>query len=225
MIQLKGVTKKYAGVIAVSDVTMQIAKKERIAVLGHSGCGKTTLLRLIAGLERPDSGEIYINGMKANNPDIVLAPDKRSVGMIFQDLALWPYMTVSENVGFGLENAIPDKTKIDVCIKEALEMVHLRNKACTYPGQLSGGEQQRVALARALIRSPNILLMDEPLAHLDQKLKEEMISLIRDLQEYSNATLVYVTHDEYTARRLAGRVYVMNQGRIVHTKASDEVSP
>lgn len=218
MITLKGVTKKFGQVRAVHEASLTVKEGERVVILGHSGCGKTTLLRLIAGLERPDEGEIIIRDRLASSPSVWVEPIKREIGMIFQDLALWPHMNAMENVGFGLKASGGNKKALDEEIKEILKLVHLENKVTYYPRKLSGGEQQRVALARALAQRPKILLMDEPLVSLDFDLKEQMIKLILDLQRQFDITLVYVTHDRDAANYLNGRVVWMDHGRILLEK-------
>ena len=222
MIEVKNVTKRFNLTPALDDVSLNIEKNERAVILGHSGCGKTTLLRIIAGLELPDAGEIYLNRSLASNTRILIPPDQRKLNMVFQDLALWPHMNVNENISFGLENIIKDKIKRQEEIEKMLRMVHLAHKPRSYPHQLSGGEQQRVALARALIRKPKILLMDEPLSHLDVDLKENLLKLIMDLHQQFKMTLVYVTHDQIVAQRLADRIICMEYGKIVHAKINGE---
>jgi len=223
LIELKNITKRYNQLIAVDDVSLKIEERQRIVILGPSGCGKTTLLRLIAGFEEPDNGEIIIDESIVNNPKIKVSPQKRKIGMVFQDLALWPHMDVADNIGFGLESVFKHKAKIKEEIEVILRLVHLQDRSAAYPARLSGGEQQRVALARALIRRPEILLMDEPLVNLDFELKEKLMRLIMKLQLEFNITLVYVTHDEYMVKQLADKIVVMHQGRIEQLKNKDEV--
>lgn len=223
MIKLKNVTKKFGKISAVNDASFKIEEKQRLVILGPSGCGKTTILRLIAGFEKPDEGEIHIDGRLASNPQILIPANKRNIGMVFQDLALWPHMNVADNIGFGLENVFKDRQKRDEEIDNIIKLMHLKEKSSSYPAQLSGGEQQRVALARALIRRPQILLMDESLANLELELKEKLLRLIIDLQVQFNITLVYVTHDEYAAKVLAERVALMRQGRIERIGQKSEV--
>lgn len=214
MIRLKNITKKYGSKIAVADISFEIAEGSIITVIGPSGCGKTTTLRLIAGLERPDSGEVYLNGELASSPRKILDPCKRNIGMVFQDLALWPHMTVRQNVAFPLKGTKADSHERTVQAEEMLQMVNLHVHDTQYPSQLSGGEQQRVALARALVLQPRILLFDEPLANLDSLLKREIIDTILELHRKLRFTLVYVTHNQEEFSRIEDRVILMRAGRI-----------
>ncbi|MFA5088580.1 MAG: ABC transporter ATP-binding protein [Candidatus Omnitrophota bacterium] len=214
MIKLQNISRHYGRVSAVFNVSLAIEKNERLVIQGPSGCGKTTLLRLIAGLETPDSGEIYIHGRLANDPRPRLAPHRRAISMVFQDLALWPHMNIEQTLAFGLDNIIRDRRKRRDEMDAMLTKLGLEKKRKAYPSQLSGGEQQRVALGRALIRKPQILLMDEPLANLDFAAKEKFVGFIKDLQRQFRITLVYVTHDEYEATHLGDRIAFMTQGQI-----------
>ena len=214
MIELQGLTKRYHETVALHDVTLHIAARERLMICGHSGCGKTTLLRLIAGLEKPDCGEIRLNKKIASAPEILIAPEQRNIAMVFQDLALWPHMTVEQNIGFGLEGAIKDRDARREAVDAILRLLHLEGKGASYPSTLSGGEQQRVALGRAIIRKPAILLMDEPLAHVDDDLRDILARLILEIQSQFGITLVYVTHDRDLAKLLAGSIALMSKGRI-----------
>jgi ABC-type Fe3+/spermidine/putrescine transport system ATPase subunit len=220
MITLEHITKRFSQTVAVDDVSMTIKSGERFVILGPSGSGKTTILRLIAGFEEPDIGKVVISGTVVSDPEIKVPPRKRNIGMVFQDLALWPHMTVVQNVGFGLEIDIKDRHEREVVIMVMLKSIGLDTKGGAYPNQLSGGEQQRVALARALIHKPKILLMDEPLANLDSELKSEMVDLILSLQDKDDFTLVYVTHDEQVAGRLATSTAKMIQGRLTEMKST-----
>ncbi len=222
MIELKNITKRFDKLTAVNEVSLKIERIQRLAILGPSGSGKTTLLRLIAGFVEPDSGRIYINGRLANDPRILISPHRRNIGMVFQDLALWPHMNVEKNIGFGLENLIRDKEARQQEINNFLKMVNLEKKKHIYPSRLSGGEQQRVALARALIRKPEVLLLDEPLVNLDFELKQKLLQLILDLQKQFNITLIYVTHDEYVARYLAEKIAFIREGKIDQIGNKDE---
>ena len=207
---IEGLTKTFGTSRAVDSISMRIADGEFISLLGPSGCGKTTTLKMIAGFEDVTGGAIHFDGV-----DVVNVPaEKRDIGMVFQNYALFPHMTVTQNLAFGLEMRKVAKPEIKARIAAVLEMVQLARLTDRYPSQLSGGQQQRVALARALVIEPKILLLDEPLANLDAKLREEMRVFIRDLQRRVGITTVYVTHDQAEAMTMSDRVVVMFGGRI-----------
>lgn len=197
-------------VTAVHDVSLDIKKGELVTLLGPSGCGKTTTLRMIAGFEFPTSGRINLDGQDIN----LLPPHKREMSMVFQSYAIFPHLTVYENIAYGLNVQRLSKSVIKERVNKVLELVHLEGYGDRAPTQLSGGQQQRVALARALIMEPKVLLMDEPLSNLDAKLREEMRTEIRRIQKEMNITSVYVTHDQIEAMTLSDRIVVMNQGII-----------
>ena len=197
-------------VTAVRDVNLEIQKGELVTLLGPSGCGKTTTLRMIAGFEFPSSGRIILDGREINS----LPPHKREMSMVFQSYALFPHLTVFENVAYGLNVQRLDRKTIRERVGRVLDLVHLQGYGDRAPGQLSGGQQQRVALARALVMEPKVLLMDEPLSNLDAKLREEMRTEIRRIQRELNITSVYVTHDQIEAMTLSDRIVVMNEGLI-----------
>ncbi len=213
---LKNITKVFpprgsAGeVTAVHDVSLDIKKGELVTLLGPSGCGKTTTLRMIAGFEFPTSGRITLDGQEINS----LPPHKREMSMVFQSYAIFPHLTVFENIAYGLNVQRLSKSVIKERVDKVLGLVHLEGYGDRAPTQLSGGQQQRVALARALIMEPKVLLMDEPLSNLDAKLREEMRTEIRRIQKEMNITSVYVTHDQIEAMTLSDRIVVMNQGII-----------
>ncbi|RLC00702.1 MAG: iron ABC transporter ATP-binding protein [Deltaproteobacteria bacterium] len=218
MTELKNITKIYGDMTALEDVSLKIEREETVAIVGPSGSGKTTLLRLIAGLESPDSGEIFIRGQQASRPGkIILRPDRRRLGMIFQDLALWPHLTVTENLEFGLKSQGVKKSERSERIKTVLDMVELNSHPDRYPHSLSGGEKQRVALARTVVLEPEIMLMDEPLSSVDTVLKKELQDMIARLVRKLKVTLIYVTHDREEALAMAGRIVVLISGRIVQT--------
>lgn len=195
---------------AVEDVHLQVAKGEMITFLGPSGCGKTTTLRMVAGFETPSAGRILF----ADRDVTGVAVNKREIGFVFQNYALFPHMTVFENVAFGLRTHQISQTEIGDKVARYLEMVGLIGTEKRYPNQLSGGEQQRVALARVLVMQPQVLLMDEPLSNLDAKLRLQMRKEIRRIQKQLNLTCLYVTHDQKEALTLADRIVVMNRGRV-----------
>jgi iron(III) transport system ATP-binding protein len=197
-------------VTAVRDVNLEIQKGELVTLLGPSGCGKTTTLRMIAGFEFPTSGRIILDGQEINS----LPPHKREMSMVFQSYALFPHLTVFENVAYGLNVQRLNRKTVNERVGRVLDLVHLQGYGDRAPGQLSGGQQQRVALARALVMEPKVLLMDEPLSNLDAKLREEMRTEIRRIQRALNITSVYVTHDQIEAMTLSDRIVVMNEGLI-----------
>jgi iron(III) transport system ATP-binding protein len=197
-------------VVAVQDVNLEIQKGELVTLLGPSGCGKTTTLRMLAGFEFPTAGKISLDGQEINS----LPPHKRDMSMVFQSYALFPHLTVFENIAYGLNVQKLNRKTIAERVGRVLDLVHLEGYGDRAPGQLSGGQQQRVALARALVMEPKVLLMDEPLSNLDAKLREEMRTEIRRIQKELNITSVYVTHDQIEAMTLSDRIVVMNLGLI-----------
>src|SRR5262249_33950499 len=196
---------------AVDGVTLEIVDGELFTLLGPSGCGKTTLLRMIAGFHPVDAGEIRFGERRVDG----LAPYERNIGMVFQNYALWPHMTVAANVTYGLRLRRQPKAEIARRLEEGLRKVNLTGLAGRYPGQLSGGQQQRVALARALVLNPDILLLDEPLSNLDAKIRVQVRGEIRTLQRELRITTIYVTHDQEEALSLSDRVAVMREGRVL----------
>jgi iron(III) transport system ATP-binding protein len=222
---LRGVSLRYPGrdAAAVHELDLDVADGEFIVLVGPSGCGKTTTLRLIAGFLRPDSGSITSDGRVLSDPRYVLAPEHRNMGMVFQSFAVWPHMTVFENVAFGLRVRGRPGSEIAERVAAMVATVGLAGQERAYPSQLSGGQQQRVALARALIVEPGTLLLDEPLSSLDAKLRERMRGELKDLQRRTGVTFVHVTHDEAEARAVADRVAVMDAGRIQRVGAPRDV--
>ncbi|GMV44691.1 MAG: polyamine-transporting ATPase [Pseudomonadota bacterium] len=216
---LQGLAKRFGGVQALAAMDLDIAQGELISLLGPSGCGKTTTLRCVAGFEQPDEGRITFDGQDVT----ALPPDKRDIGMVFQNYALFPHMTVAQNLAFGLEMRRVPRETARVRIEQALKMVQLSALPDRLPRQLSGGQQQRVALARALVIEPRVLLLDEPLANLDAALREEMRFFIRDLQQRVRITTLYVTHDQSEAMVMSDRVVVMFDGRIAQLGVPEDI--
>jgi iron(III) transport system ATP-binding protein len=211
---LRNVGKRYGSFDAVSDFSLELAPGEFVSLLGPSGCGKTTTLRMIAGFTPPTSGTIEMDGVAISTPSGVVPPEKRRMSMIFQSYAIWPNMTVGQNVGFGLEVRRLSRAEIDRRIDRILDVVQLRELKHRYPSELSGGQQQRVALARSIVVEPEVLLLDEPLSNLDASLREEMRFEIRRLHDEFKITTVHVTHDQSEAMVTSDRIVVMNEGRI-----------
>jgi putative spermidine/putrescine transport system ATP-binding protein len=209
-LSLQGVHKEFNGVVAVENFDLEVEPGEFVSFLGPSGCGKTTTLRMVAGFEQPTSGSIRLAGK-----DVTYAkPNERNIGMVFQSYALFPNMTVAENIAFGLRVRKEDGSARSDRVGELLELIHLPDKAKAYPNELSGGQQQRVALARALAIRPQLLLLDEPLSALDAKIRDDLRAEIRRIQRQLNITTVYVTHDQEEALALSDRIVVMSQGRM-----------
>ena len=211
---LENVTKKFEKFVAVDNLSLHIADRGFVTLLGPSGCGKTTTLRMIAGLETPTSGRILIDGKPVfdSKKGVNVPPNKRDIGFLFQNYALWPHMTVYENIAFGLEMLKWDKAKIRKRVDELLALLKIEPFEKRYPSELSGGQQQRVAIARTLAPSPKVLFMDEPLSNLDAKLRQEMRAELKRLHSDTNSTFVYVTHDQLEAMTLSTQVCLMNTG-------------
>ncbi len=218
-ISLRGLTKRFGNTVAVSNLTLTLASGELVALLGPSGCGKTTTLRMIAGFETPTEGQVLL----ADRDVTEAPPEKRNCGMVFQNYALFPHLTVHQNVAFGLQMRGIDRTEVDRRVAEILDKVGLGGLGGRFPRQLSGGQQQRAALARALVINPNVLLLDEPLANLDAKLREEMRFYIRSLQREFHITTLYVTHDQAEALVLADRIAVLMDGVLQQFDAPETV--
>ena len=211
---LSNVTKRFGKFTAVENLNLVIPNGGFVTLLGPSGCGKTTTLRMIAGLESPTEGEIFIGGkpVYSSSKGIDISPNKRDVGFLFQNYALWPHMTVEQNISFGLENLKWDKQKIKTRVDELLAMLKLDSLGRRYPSELSGGQQQRVAIARTLATGPSVLFMDEPLSNLDAKLRTEMRSELKRLHAETDSTFVYVTHDQLEAMTLSTKTCLMKDG-------------
>jgi len=218
-LRIESVTKRFGDFVAVDNVSLSIFKGEIFCLLGGSGCGKTTLLRMLAGFESPTSGRILIDGQDMAG----IPPYERPVNMMFQSYALFPHMTVAANVAFGLEQEGVARPEIERRVREMLDIVKLGEFAKRKPHQLSGGQRQRVALARALVKKPKLLLLDEPLGALDKKLREHTQFELINLQEQLGVTFVVVTHDQEEAMTLASRIGVMNKGQIVQVGTPTEI--
>ena len=216
---IKDLEKKFGDVEVLKKINLNVEEGEFVSLLGPSGCGKTTTLRIIAGLLEKSSGEVIINGNDVENVPV----HKRNNGMVFQNYALFPHMTVAQNVENGLKQQKVPKAERKKKVKEGLELVHLEWLGDRYPKQLSGGQQQRVALARALVLKPNLLLLDEPLSNLDAKLREEMQVEIRNIQKKLNVTTIFVTHDQKEALSMSDKIAVMNKGMIEQYGTPEEI--
>ncbi len=224
-LEVRNLVKIFGKITAVDNVSFKVEQGEVVTLLGPSGCGKTTTLRMVAGFERPNAGEVEIAGrvVVATNRRINVPPEKRDIGMVFQSYAIWPHMTVFENVAFPLNVRRANRQEIKRRVEETLELVGLANFSDRPAILLSGGQQQRVSLARALVYSPSILLLDEPLSNLDAKLREQMRIEIKRLQQQLGFTVLFVTHDQIEAMSLSTRLALMNQGRIEQIGAPQDV--
>ena len=219
LLEIRGVSKKFGDFIAVNNVDLDIYQGELFCLLGGSGCGKTTLLRMLAGFEKPSSGQILIDGQDMSE----VPPYKRPTNMMFQNYALFPHMTVEKNIAFGLEQDGISKAEISDKIDSILKLVELQDYKKRRPQQLSGGQRQRVALARALVKQPKLLLLDEPLSALDKKLREQTQFELMNIQDKVGVTFVVVTHDQEEAMTLSSRIAVMDRGRFIQTGTPTEI--
>src|SRR5438309_2646962 len=223
-VKIKGLTKRYGDVAAVEGLDLRVEPGELVALLGPSGCGKTTTLRLVAGFLQPEAGEIWVGERCLSSTASVVPPERRRMAMIFQSYALWPHMTVAQNVAYGLRFK-PGLAKGDreARVREMLRVVQLAGYETRYPGELSGGQQQRVAVARALVVEPETLLRGEPLSNLDANLREEMRFEIRRLHETFGNTTLYVTHDQGEAMVISDRIAVLKAGEVAQTGTVDDL--
>ena len=222
-VELRGLTKRYGTIAVVDDISLTIEHGHLVCLLGPSGCGKTTTLRLIAGFVEPSAGEIRVGDKLISSPAHSLPPERRNMSMIFQSYALWPHMTVTENIVYGLKLRKMDRDTIARKLDAILATTRLAPLAVRYPGELSGGQQQRVALARALIVEPETLLLDEPLSNLDANLREEMRFEVRRLHDAYRYTTIYVTHDQSEAMTTADLIAVMNAGKIEQAGSPEDI--
>lgn len=220
---LEALGKQYGAVWAVRDVSLAVADGELVSLLGPSGCGKTTILRMVAGFVRPSRGRVVVSGQVLSGPDVHVPPERRGMAMVFQSYAVWPHMTVFQNVAYPLRCARVPPPELRARTRRALELVRLADLADRYPHELSGGQQQRVALARALVAEPRVLLLDEPLSNLDARLRDEMREEIADLQRRLGFTVLYVTHDQSEAMALSHRVAVMRDGQVEQVGTPEEI--
>ena len=214
MIRVDALAKKLSVTFALSGISFRVNTGEALALVGHSGGGKTTILRLIAGFEIPDSGDIYIKDRLVSSRGYACPPHERGIGMVFQKAALWPHMTLAQNIRFGLKGL--SKSAISDRLKELIEITHLKGMEERYPHQVSGGEAQRAALARAIAPNPDILFMDEPMTGLDHELVLEMNEVLRDIRSTLKTTIIYVSHDLKEARFNTDRVIQLTHGRITY---------
>ena len=223
-VTIRGLTMRYGDVAAVESLDLEVAPGELVALLGPSGCGKTTTLRLVAGFLKPEAGEIRVGERLLSSSAAVVPPEHRKMAMIFQSYALWPHMTVAQNVAYGLRfGRHLDRADRNRHVGEILKAVQLGGYESRYPGELSGGQQQRVAVARALVVEPEILLLDEPLSNLDANLREEMRFEIRRLHEAFGITTLYVTHDQAEAMVISDRIAVLERGRVAQVGTAEDL--
>ncbi|WP_404935258.1 ABC transporter ATP-binding protein [Nitratireductor sp. L15S-10] len=222
-LSIKNVTKTFGEAKALDNVSIDVADGEFLAVLGPSGCGKTTLLRMIAGFETVSGGSIHIGDRQVSSPEANIPPEKRRVGIVFQNYALWPHMTVSENIGYALKVARVPKAEREERVKNALALVNMEQYGDRRPANLSGGQRQRVALARCLVAEPRLVLFDEPLANLDVHLRASMEDEFADFHKRTGTTILYITHDQAEAMALADRIAVMDHGRLMQLATPREL--
>ena len=222
-VTISNVTKAFGDNVVLENFNETFQDGEFVTLLGPSGCGKTTMLRIIAGFEKPTGGEVYIGKRLVSGGKTFVPPERRDIGMVFQSYAVWPHMTVHDNVAYPLKIKKRAKAEIEQKVARVLEIVHLSQYSKRYPNQLSGGQQQRVALARALVAEPELLLLDEPLSNLDAKLRESMRFEIKEIQASLGITVVYVTHDQTEAMAMSDRIVVIRQGVVQQVGSPKEI--
>ena len=225
-VSVEGLVKRFGKVTAVDGISFHVPKGKMVTLLGPSGCGKTTTLNIIAGFENPDEGEVFVGDRLISSGGlggVILPPYKRNLGMVFQSYGLWPHFSVADNVSFGLKMRKVSRGDVVAKVQEALRLVRLEGFGDRYPSQLSGGEQQRVAFARALVYKPDVLLLDEPLSNLDAALREEMRLELKELQQQTGITTLFVTHDQVEAMAISDQIVVLNQGRIEQVGTPEEI--
>ena len=220
MIECRNISKSYGTLTAVSDISLHLREQEFISILGPSGCGKSTLLRLIAGLEVPSAGQVYLQDKEISGKKISLLPERRRFGMIFQDFALFPHLSVEGNIAFGVNGSASEKQQR---VKELLKLVSLPHLAKKMPHQISGGEQQRIAVARALAPRPRLILMDEPFSNLDYQLRQQLRRDIRKILKHEGVATILVTHDQVEAITFSDRVLLMHDGKLVQSGTPEEI--
>ena len=223
IITINHITKSFGDNTVLKDFTETFKDGEFITLLGPSGCGKTTMLRIIAGFEKPTSGELWIDDQLVSGGKTFVPPEKRGIGMVFQSYAVWPHMNVFDNVAYPLRIQKKPKEQIKDAVGKVLEIVHLSQYTDRLPSQLSGGQQQRVALARALVAEPKLLLLDEPLSNLDAKLRESMRFEIKEIQQRTGISVVYVTHDQTEAMAMSDRIFLINSGVVQQCGTPQEI--
>ena len=224
-IKIDNVVKKFGEKTVIKGISLEFEKGEFISFLGSSGCGKTTMLRMIAGFEEPTSGRIEIDGkvLYSDKDNIMLPPGKRNLGMVFQSYAVWPHMNLFDNVAYPLKIQKVDKAEIERRTMEMLDVVGLAGREKEYPWAFSGGQQQRIALARALVMQPSVLLLDEPLSNLDAHLRDKMKEEIRNIQKRMNITVIYVTHDQSEALQMSDKIVILNGGEVEQIAGPTEI--
>lgn len=222
-LELRGLTKRYGDITVLDDVTLSLPQGATLVVLGPSGGGKTTLLRLVAGFDYPSRGEVWIDGRLVSTPQRLVAPHKRAIGLLHQELALWPHMNIAEHLTFVLKGRMPGRAERQRRILSTLEQVGLEKALATFPGELSGGERQRLALARAIVHRPALLLLDEPFSNLDPPRTHMLRGLLKQLRETLRVTIMHVTHDQRDARALGDSVVLLDHGRLVQRGTLNEL--
>jgi iron(III) transport system ATP-binding protein len=224
-IRVSNLAKQFGTFTAVHDVSFTVHENEFFSLLGPSGCGKTTTLRCISGLEQPTEGEVYISGRLVTAPtkNVMVPPERRGIGMVFQNYAVWPHMTVEQNMSYPLRLAKKPREHVAAKMAYLMDLLELKGLEKRYPSELSGGQQQRVALGRALSTDPKVMLLDEPLSNLDAKLREQMRFELKDLQRKTGISILYVTHDQVEAMAMSDRVAVMNAGAVVQEGAPHDI--